>query len=318
MDQEIETKLKKAAEEALERICFRDEHGKFYTEIYADYRDELEGSSLKKICNADNPKWEFYDWLDEAYQDCIWEYEDHVIKEILEDEDVAEIVSDLDEDEVRECLRDMFYVKLPEEHYLNQDIPVDILVDTGDLNYDYTLNNFGPHYNARENEPISEESSLLWLARQQGYSKTQLKQAMRERPAEKKFMQSVYDEIINVGSHMNTLTFLVKMSLEDYFHLTDAIGKERERNKSYTLTGRKGRGWILLDKTTTTGLYDPWSGGGSLLEIRLDKDVRLPIRCIETAKHDGCRGYSIREIYGCSSTLWTETLKEIHPMKKSA
>ena len=201
---------------------------------------------------------------------------------------------------------------------MNQDIPVDILVDTGDLNYDYTLNNFGPHYNARENEPISEESSLLWLARQQGYSKTQLKQAMRERPAEKTFMQSVYDEIINVGSHMNTLTFLVKMSLEDYFHLTDAIGKERERNKSYTLTGRKGRGWILLDKTTTTGLYDPWSGGGSLLEIRLDKDVRLPIRCIETAKHDGCRGYSIREIYGCSSTLWTETLKEIHPMKKSA
>ena len=53
MDQEIETKLKKAAEEALERICFLDEHGNFYTEIYADYRDELEDSSLKKICNAD-------------------------------------------------------------------------------------------------------------------------------------------------------------------------------------------------------------------------------------------------------------------------
>ena len=212
----------------------------------------------------------------------------------------------------------MFYVKLPEEHYLNQDILVDILVDTGDLNYDYTLNNFGPHYDARENEPIPEESSLLWLARQQGYTKTQLKQAMRERPAKKNFMQSMYDEINNVASHMNTLTFMVKMSLEEYFHLTDAIVKERERNKSYTMNGRKGRGWILLDKTTTTGLYDPWNGGGSLLEIHLDKDVRLPIRCIETAKHDGCRGYSIREIYCCCTSLWTETLKEIHPMKKSA
>ena len=42
------------------------------------------------------------------------------------------------------------------------------------------------------------------------------------------------------------------------------------------------------------------------------------IRCIETAKHDGCRGYSIREIYCCCTSLWTETLKEIHPMKKSA
>ena len=318
MNQEQESEFKKAAEEALNSVCFRDKHGNFYTEIYADYRDELDDQSLKKLCNAENPREQFYEWLDEAYLECIWDYEDQVIKEVLKDEDFAEIASKLDEDEVRDHLRDMFYVKLPEEHYLNQDILVDILVDTGDLNYDYTLNNFGPHYDARENEPIPEESSLLWLARQQGYTKTQLKQAMRERPAEKNFMQSIYDEINNVASHMNTLTFMVKMSLEEYFHLTDAIVKERERNKSYTMNGRKGRGWILLDKTTTTGLYDPWNGGGSLLEIHLDKDVRLPIRCIETAKHDGCRGYSIREIYCCCTSLWTETLKEIHPMKKSA
>ena len=318
MNQEQELEFKKAAEEALDSVCFRDEHGNFYTEIYADYRDELDDRTFKKICNAENPRWAFYDWLDEAYQECVWDYEDQVIKNVLEDEDFAKIASELDEDEVRDHLRDMFYVKLPEKHFLDQDILVDILVDTGDLNYDYTLNNFGPHYDARENEPIPEESSLLWLTRQQGYTKTQLKQAMRERPAEKNFMQSVYDEINNVGSHMNTLTFLVKMSLEEYFYLTDAIGKERERNQSYTMNGRKGRGWILLDKTTTTGLYDPWNGGGSLLEIHLDKDVRLPIRCIETAKHDGCRGYSIREIYCCCTSLWTETLKEIHPMKKSA
>ena len=318
MNQEQELVFKKAAEEALNSVCFRDKHGNFYTEIYADYRDELDDQSLKKLCNAENPREQFYEWLDEAYLECIWDYEDQVIKEVLKDEDFAEIASGLDEDEVRDHLRDMFYVKLPEEHYLNQDILVDILVDTGDLNYDYTLNNFGPHYDAMENEPIPEESSLLWLARQQGYTKTQLKQAMRERPAKKNFMQSMFDEINNVASHMNTLTFMVKMSLEEYFHLTDAIVKERERNKSYTMNGRKGRGWILLDKTTTTGLYDPWNGGGSLLEIHLDKDVRLPIRCIETAKHDGCRGYSIREIYCCCTSLWTETLKEIHPMKKSA
>ena len=319
MNQEQELEFKKAAEEALDSVCFRDEHGNFYTEIYADYRDELDDRTFIKICNAENPKWAFYDWLDEAYQECVWDYEDQVIKNVLEDEDFAEIASELDEDEVRDHLRDMFYVKLPEKHFLDQDILVDILVDTGDLNYDYTLNNFGPCYNAQEYEQIPEESSLLWLSRQQGYTKTQLKQAMRERPAEKNFMQSVYDEINNVASHMNTLTFMVKMSLEEYFHLTDAIGKERERNKSYTMNGRKGRGWILLDKTTTTGLYDPWNGGGSLLEIHLDKDVRLPIRCIDTAKHDGCRGYSIRGIYGVmTSSWWGDTLKEIHPMKKSA
>ena len=39
---------------------------------------------------------------------------------------------------------------------------------------------------------------------------------------------------------------------------------------------------------------------------------------IESAKHDGCRGYSIRSIYGCGSGFWKEALKEIHPMKKAA
>ena len=318
MNQKQELEFKKAAEEALNSVCFRDKHGNFYTEIYADYRDELDDQSLKKLCNAENPREQFYEWLDEAYLECIWEYEDQVIKEVLKDEDFAEIASGLDEDEVRDHLRDMFYVKLPEEHYLNQEVLVDILVDTGDANYDYTLNNFTPHYDACDDEPISEESSLLWLARQQGYTKTQLKQAMRERPAERNFMRSVYEEVNNTSTHMNTLTFMVKMTLEEYFTLTDAIIQEREKNESYLLKGRKGRGWILLDKSTTTGLYDPWNGSGGCLEIRLDKDVRLPIRCIETAKHDGCRGYSIREIYCCCTSLWTETLKEIHPMRKSA
>ena len=84
-----EKDFKKAAEAALATTCWRDKHGGFYTEIYADYRDELEGDSLKKLCNAENPREQFYDWLDEAYMECRWEYEDQVIKEVLKDEDVA-------------------------------------------------------------------------------------------------------------------------------------------------------------------------------------------------------------------------------------
>ena len=319
MNQKQELEFKKAAEEALNSVCFRDKHGNFYTEIYADYRDELDDQSLKKLCNAENPREQFYEWLDEAYLECIWDYEDQVIKEVLKDEDFAEIASKLDEDEVRDHLRDMFYVKLPEEHYLNQDILVDILVDTGDLNYDYTCNNIGPHYDACDHEPISEESSLLWLARQQGYKKSELKAALKEKPTDNAFFRSIYYEIVNSSTHMNALTFLVGMTLQEYFHLADAIKIEQKRNDNYWLHRRTGRGWILLDKNTVTGLYDPWNGGGSMLGIKLEKDVRLPIRCIDTAKHDGCRGYSIQEIYGgMMSSWWGDTLKEIHPMKKSA
>ena len=75
MNQEQELVFKKAAEEALNSVCFRDKHGNFYTEIYADYRDELDDQSLKKLCNAENLREQFYEWLDEAYLECIWDYE---------------------------------------------------------------------------------------------------------------------------------------------------------------------------------------------------------------------------------------------------
>ena len=136
---EREQEFKQAAEAALATVCWRDEQGYYYTEIYADYRDNLDDLILEKICNAEDPRCRFWDWLDEAYMDCSGEYEDEVAKRVFEDEDVAEFINDDNRDEAKEILRDMFYVKLPEKHYLNQEVLVDILVDTGDANYDYTV-----------------------------------------------------------------------------------------------------------------------------------------------------------------------------------
>jgi hypothetical protein len=117
---------------------------------------------------------------------------------------------------------------------------------------------------------------------------------------------------------MNVLSFLAKMTLEEYFKLHKAIGIEKSKNKSCYPTERKGRGYITLSKMTTCGLYDPFSGASGLLEIKLDKDVRLPIRLIESAKQDGARGYSIQEIFGVTSALWKDNvIKEIHAMKSS-
>ena len=65
------------------------------------------------------------------------------------------------------------------------------------------------------------------------------------------------------------------------------------------------------------GLFDVWSGGGSLLEIELDKDVVLPIKCIwhaeiETGKSE--YGYSVNSVYGLVGSAWDGTVKEIHCM----
>ena len=179
-DQERENRLKEAVRNALSTVCRKDENGVFYEEIYADYWDTLDDCTLKKICNDDHPREKFWELLDEWYCDCEWDYAANVIKRVLEDEDVAELIEYLDEDEVRELIRDQFYVKYPEKHYLAQDVLVDLIVDTGDLNYDFTSNIIGGHYNASD-DSIPEEASLLWLARQQGYKKSELKKALADR-----------------------------------------------------------------------------------------------------------------------------------------
>ena len=318
-EEKLASNLKDAIRDVLSTICQKDENGLFYEEIYADYQDTLDDCALKKICNDDHPREKLWELLDEWYRDCEWEYADNVIKRVLEDEDVAELIENLDEDEVRELIRDQFYIRYPDKHFLKEDVLVDLVIDTGDMNYDFTSNIIGGHYDASD-DSIPEEASQLWLARQQGYKKSELKKALADRGnSQSPLLKSIYHETLNCGSHMNALVFLVKMTLEEYFNLHDGINKERERNKSYYLSERTGRGYLVLSKDTTCGLYDSWNGSGSILEIKLEKDVRLPFRCIASADHDGCHGCGIREIYGCGSDLWSDNaVKLIRPMKKAA
>ena len=106
-DQERENKLKEAIRDALSTVCGKDENGVFYEEIYADYRDTLDNCTLKKICNDDHPREKLWELLDEWYRDCEWEYADNVIKQVLKDENVAELVENPDADEIRELIREL-------------------------------------------------------------------------------------------------------------------------------------------------------------------------------------------------------------------
>ena len=49
-----------------------------------------------------------------------------------------------------------------------QEFFVNIMLDTGDGNYDYTLNSAYPCWYGQYDARLDEKSSLLWLARQQG------------------------------------------------------------------------------------------------------------------------------------------------------
>ena len=318
----ITSELKDAIENIVAVHCFKDDSGMHYTEIYADYRDQLDDKTLLKICKSDCPRETFDELMMECYWDTECDYEDELLKKIKEDTDISEAINSelLTEDELTDYLRDIHYVKLPDEHYLNQEFCVNILVNAGDLNYDYTLNTPIANWYGQHDKTIDEDSAILWLARQQGYKKSALTKALRDREyGGSKFLQSVLTEVENCSSSMNALTFLVKMTLSEWFNLHEAVAKEEKLNNRYFPKRSKGRGYLVIDRETSCGLYDPWNGAGGPLEIALDRDVRLPFRMIDSILPDGGRGYSIDEIYGMMPSVWSDNaIKEIHPMKKAA
>ena len=293
-------------------------------EMYLDYRDTLSKETLYDIMTADNPR-EFFnetisDWTIYGSDYYMNELEKEISKELSDEE--KEFCEE-NEDELRDWFGENYYFYYDEEHY-NETVKVNIMLDTGNANSDFTRDNILNYCNYYSNGGKDlKDSSILWLARQQkkvGLLRKAIKEVCNgnEYNGDDKFIKSCIEELENLPSHMATLTFLVNMNLFDYFDLREAMESEKKLNDSYILEDRKGKGTITISKDTMCGLFDVWSGGGSVLEIELDKDVVLPIKCIwraeiETGKSE--YGYSVDSVYGLVGSAWDGTVKETHYMK---
>ena len=307
--------------EIIEREELPNENGGI--EMYLDYRDTLSNETLYEIMTADNPREYFYerlaDWTVDGSLYYLNEVEKEIKKNLTEDE-----IDFFDEnfDELNEWFQENYYFYYDAEHY-NETVKVNIMLDTGNLNYDCTRDNILNYCNYYSDYGKDlKNSSILWLARQQkkaGLLRKAIKEACNgEYKGDDKFVKSCIEELENLPSHMATLTFLVNMNLFDYFDLRDAMESEKELNNSYVLEDRKGKGTITISKDTMCGLFDVWGGGGSLLEIELDKDVVLPIKCIWKAEIETGKsqyGYSVDSVYGLVGSAWDGTVKETHYMK---
>lgn len=268
---------------------------RFEKEIYVDYYDKVSDYQLKKIMESKYKQEAFYDLLMDYVMDCEG-YEFGELKTIIEDnlpEDDDENEIEYDIDDIMDFLREdeIVLYNFPYDHYLKTPIKIDVIVDAGDGDYDFTLNNF-LSYNASEDEEIEEESGILWLVKQQGYTKEDLLNAIKS-GTENKFLQSVIDECHNVSSHMNALSFFIEMTLGEYLDYEDS--KEK---------------CIKIQPDTNCGLYDMWMGSGSLLEIKLEKEVILPKELI-SIHMDGARGYGVENIYGTFDSHWKNSFEII-------
>lgn len=287
------TNIIEAVKEIIEKHTYMKEvNGNYEGDIYVDYRDSLNDEQINSIVNANDKMQAFYEELDEYVMDSTMheEYELRMTIKMHWNEELHGDFYDVESD-VIDWMNDHVYFNFDYDHFLATDMNVNIVVDTGDGDYDYTLNNFAS-YNASEGEDIESESSVLWLAMEQGYSKEDIKNALNGEYNNSGFLESLHEELINVTSHMNALAFFVKMTMQEYIDMTD---NKRD---------------IKLDKNVSCGLVDFWMGAGGMLNIALEKEVTLPLDIIDIHA-DGDRGYGVQSIFGLGSDFWTNSIVSV-------
>lgn len=311
--------------EALDDIYYycKKNDGLYHMDIYADYRDGLSEREACIIAIGKNP----YDTLESKMRD-FYSYTEYEQKSSL----VSELLkyaaekrglypdgaSPEEYEYFEQSVEDSVVWDYPTEYFLKQKFCVNIFMDTGDGNYDYTLNSVYPCWYGKFGERINDKSSLLWLARQQGYTKTQLWEELKkgDMSEPKGFLQSCRVELANLPSHMSLVSFFVMMSLKELIELNRCINVQERNGKFFDSSKNPYCGYTILSKDVMAGLYDPWTGAGSVLELELERDVRIPNRLIRSAVPDGFDGYSVRNVYGLCESAWMENgVKKIHTPK---
>ena len=252
----------------------KNANGEYHFEIDVDYRDEIEDSIAQEILDNISPRDTLIERLWDWYQTDEWDIIDNLVDDfrvktdprLLEDANIIED-GNLDDDMIREEFMDIIYIDYPENWALRQEFCFNIIVSNGDDNYDFWLNTHIVDETGAVDEN-AEKAGLVWLAKQQGYTLEELIEFMKDEEYvnSNKFISSLVAEIFS-GYGCEALTFCVKMTLGQAIAL-------KEKMKS------NPNGSIVLDKRATCGLFNPWDGSGSILDISCEKDVEIPFENI--------------------------------------
>ena len=288
----------------------KDKDGLYHFDIDVDYRDEIDDATAQEILNNDYPYEILIEKLWDWYQEQEWDIIDNLVDdfqekvdpELLED---ANIIADgnLDDGMIREEFMAAVYVDYPIDWAESQEFCFNIIVSNGDDNYDFWLNEHIIDEDGNVDKD-AEKAGIVWLAKQQGHTLEEIVEVLKseDNVSTNEFLASVSSEVAN-GYSCEALTFCVKMTLGQAIAL-------KEKMKS------NPNGSIVLDKRVVCGLFDPWQGGGSVLEIACEKDVEIPFENIWKFYIDESRSNrydSIHNVYGTDSSLWRDCLKEIKP-----
>lgn len=308
----METIVKISAEmsQSIEQ-AFKDKMAKEYKLTYTDYRDHYEDNPqliqkcLNKRCT---------DPLDESiYYWPVYEEASNVIENLK-----TEIIADKALSNLHDYVEDWISVTdnhdtiryLVEERDISE--PITEMVERTELraratlytNYDCLMHNYDMGNTYRYDEYFKDIVDVLYLNpalvkktfNEKGiHTKGRWPDLSYRNGKEAVLYHELADEMLNQSCY-GLLTFLGMLPISEL---------HKNGFDDYT--------HILIPEGNLCGMFGHWQGGGSLLEMKLQRDLIIPVNRPRKTEHDtceicvdecGCVGYSIDEVYGMSRSVW--------------
>lgn len=261
--------------------------------------------------------------LEEKMNDVLYDAEAYTDNEVMKDimdetnqnEDIRKSLHDLslngyDERDVLNMLGIYQGVEIDYESFL-PDIKVNIMMATKEeLNSDCSNIAYSFPYEPDNMIRIDEkayDNMLVKLIHSQGYSVCDVIDAYYgSHASDNKFINSVIEELDNHAYTMKVLTALVKIPSNEVISTLGYLGTPDSLKETEKRT-------LTLGKDTMIGLYNPWNGSGSMLDIALEKPFTVSVDDIYSVQVEGARsrnlsiGYTVDETYGLVGSCWQET-----------
>ena len=297
--EQVEPQVKEAVEAYKKQYDYLFKDGSF--ELYVDYNDNLDESTIKEIFESDAPKDAFYDiiggwdWFDDA-----WEEYKEILKNLKLDEDIKEGFRD----EIMDYLQENVSYSIPFNHF-DQNVNFDIFIhDAEEANREYTgmLSYTETDETDEDGDYIKEVDGvnpmLEKLLVSQGYTAEQFIEYFNKGEKGDTFLDSVVEEINNCTyDYGNQIVFLVNAPI------TEMAGAIQDG------------GTLTIPADAMCGFVNCGNGSGSVLEIKLKqpftgklRDMKKPAYQdnsgdLEAFYYDGYR-YNVDEIYGLVNDAW--------------
>lgn len=320
---------------------YTDENGvRSFNPFYTDYKDTndfliQEAYNMRRAAFQEQQTYEpentliftLQDMISDAYREQTWDIEDDIVRKAGFDpaDDKAQ--------EQLSYLRETYVMEFPFDHYLNQDVLVNImLAGSNEIDMDFGTIKQQQEALCGKLEPedtqelLHMRNGLAFLLEQQGHSMQEIQSLLPKyietfygddadhsarysdryeqfTKENNRFLSSVCKELDELHNYMNCVTILSKMSLYQFAEMMQA---DKE---------------VTFPKNSTVGFFCPWAGGGSVLEIELEKDLVVPSEFIWDAQIEGAQldnQYSVNSVFGLVGDAWerVKSVADAHQTRK--